>query len=367
MGAPMRTAAAIIFILLGMLMTVSSPFAQQPQPSQQRLSDGELDALLAPIALYPDALLSKILIASTFPDQVRDAAAWQKANPNLTDGALEGALSGRSWNDNIKALAHIPGVLAMMNDQRDWSYALGGVFVSQQDDVMASVQRLRRQAQAAGTLQSTTQQQVVTQGDSIVIQPTQPSMVYVPYYNPTVVYGSWLYPTYPPYYWAAPAGAAFAGGLAWGAGFAISAAIWSNAFDWHNHNVWYGGGWYAHGGWNHGYYNNWQNHNNWHYSNFRNNNFHNNNVNIHNNVNINRDGNRTNNFNNNRGNGGLNGNRGGNGQFSNNNRSNNLNNNRAPANPPNRGNNLAGPQAGHGQGARPNAGRARPNRGRINH
>jgi hypothetical protein len=362
----MRTAATIIFILLGVLGTVSAPLAQQPQAPQQRLSDGELDALLAPIALYPDGLLSKILIATTFPDQVRDAATWQKANPSLTDGALEGALSGRSWNDNIKALAHIPGVLSMMNDQRDWSYALGGAFVAQQDDVMASIQRLRRQAQAAGTLQSTAQQQVVTQGDSIVIQPTQPSVVYVPYYNPTLVYGSWLYPTYPPYYWAAPAGYAFARGLAWGAGFAISAAIWHNAFDWHNHNVWYGGGWYAHGGWNHGYYNNWQNHNNWHYSNFRNNHFGNNNVNIHNNVNVNRNnfnGNRNNNFNGNRGNNG--GNRGGNSQFSNNSRFNNGNSG-ANRNPPARGGNIARPQAGHG---RANANGVRggrgPQRGRI--
>ena len=227
------------------------------------LKAGQIDSLLAPIALYPDALLSKVLIATTFPDQVIDAAHWLKANPNLRDAALDRAIAAKSWDTNVKALAHVPGVLDMMSGQQDWMYQVGGALVRQQQDVMASVQRLRQQAWTHGSLKTTPQQKVVQRGSTIVIEPTVPNTVYVPYYNPTVVYGTWAYPAYRPYYWPSPYGA-FATGLAWGTGIALSTAFWSNAFDWGNHNVWYGGGWYGNGAWNHGYYNSWHN-NYYHY------------------------------------------------------------------------------------------------------
>lgn len=247
----------------------SAPPAQAAVPAQPTsLSNGELDAILAPIALYPDALLSKILIASTFPDQVIDAANWQKANPGLKGDALDRAVSGKNWDQNVKALLQIPGVLDMMGGQQEWMFKLGGAFANQQADVMNAVQRLRHQAQAHGSLVSTQQQRVTEQGDTIIIEPAQPSIVYVPYYNPTIVYGVWLYPAYRPYYWATPYGYGYpvgpvAGGIIWGAAIGISVAVWSNAFNWHTHTVWYGGGWHSGGSWNHGYYNHWHG-NNWH-------------------------------------------------------------------------------------------------------
>ena len=248
---------------------------ESSQPQQQPMSKGELDALMAPIALYPDPLLSKILIAATFPDQVQDAAAWMKANPKLKDAALVNAAAKKNWDSSVKELVPVPGVIAMMDDQRDWMYALGGAFLSQQADVMASVQRLRRQAENKGSLKATSQQRVVRDGDTIAIQSADPQTMYVPYYNPTDVYGTWAYPDYQPYYWPQPygygysPGAALATGLIWGAGVAISAAIWSNAFNWHTHNVWYGGHWYGNGHWNRGHYAGW------HYRNYHNNNWHN--------------------------------------------------------------------------------------------
>jgi Protein of unknown function (DUF3300) len=262
-------AAGFRALLAATPLAVAPAFAAPPvqgaPPAQQipPLKNGQIDSLMAPIALYPDALLSKVLIATTFPDQVIDAAHWLKANPTLKGEALDRAIAAKSWDTNVKALAHVPGVLDMMSGQQDWMYQVGGAFVRQQKDVMASVQRLRKQASAHGSLKSTPQQKVVQRGSTIVIEPTVPNTVYVPYYNPTVVYGAWAYPAYRPYYWPSPYGA-FATGLAWGAGVALSTAFWSNAFDWGHYNVWYGGGWYGNGAWNHGYYNSWHN-NYYHY------------------------------------------------------------------------------------------------------
>ena len=192
----------------------------------------QLDALLAPIALYPDPLLTQMLMASVYPVEIVQAARWLEdpANKNLTGDALAKALESQNWDPSVKSLVAFPQVLQMMNEQLDWTQQLGYAFASQQTDVMASIQRLRRQAQAAGTLGSTPQQTVSAQGETIVIEPVNPQIVYVPSYNPTVVYGSWPYPAYPPVYWPPPpgyaAGTALAAGLAFGAGVAITAGLW---------------------------------------------------------------------------------------------------------------------------------------------
>jgi hypothetical protein len=192
----------------------------------------QLDALLAPIALYPDPLLTQMLMASVYPVEIVQAARWLEdpANTNLTGDALAKALESQNWEPSVKSLVAFPQVLQMMNEQLDWTQQLGYAFATQQADVMASIQRLRRQAQAAGTLASTPQQTVSAQGETIVIEPANPQIVYVPSYNPTVVYGSWPYPTYPPVYWPPPpgyaAGTAITAGLAFGAGVAITAGLW---------------------------------------------------------------------------------------------------------------------------------------------
>jgi hypothetical protein len=201
---------------------------------QQLLSEGELDAIVAPIALYSDALLAQVLMASTYPLEVVQADRWAKANKSLKGDRLDEALAKQDWDASIKALAATPTVLAMMNDDLDWTEKLGDAVLAQQADVMDAIQRLRAKAEANGKLKTTKEQKVTVtkQADNqqtIVIEPTSPETVYVPYYEPAVVYGSWDYPAYPPYYFPpAPGwvvGGAIASGIAWGAGFAIGNAI----------------------------------------------------------------------------------------------------------------------------------------------
>jgi hypothetical protein len=213
-------------------------------PQQQTLSQGELDALVAPIALYPDALLAQVLMASTYPLEIVQADRWAKANKSLKGDKLDEALAKQDWDASIKALVATPTVLAMMNDDLDWTEKLGDAVLAQQADVMDAIQRLRAKAEANGKLKTTKEQKVTVSKEAdkevIVIEPTSPETVYVPYYEPAVVYGTWDYPDYPPYYFApAPGwvvGGAIATGIAWGAGWAIGNAIW-DGFDWHDHNI----------------------------------------------------------------------------------------------------------------------------------
>jgi uncharacterized membrane protein YgcG len=209
----------------------------------QNYSFEQLDALLAPIALYPDQLLTQILMASAYSDQIKEANDWVQdpAHKALTGSALDQALTAEDWDPSVKSLVPFPQVLGMMGDNLDWTQQLGYAMSVQQSDVMASVQRLRQQAQIAGQLQSTPQQTVSTQGSTIIIAPAQPNVVYVPSYNPTVVYGTWPYPSYPPVYYPPPgyvAGSALVAGLAFGAGVAISASLWGWATpNWGHGNV----------------------------------------------------------------------------------------------------------------------------------
>jgi hypothetical protein len=232
--------ALVIGVVLGLAIASVST-----SPSRaQGLGNEQLDQLLAPIALYPDTLLAQVLIASTYPAEVAEAGQWAKQNSNLQGQQLNAQLEQLPWDPSVKALVQTPTVLDQMNEKLDWTQKLGDAFLAQEADVMASVQRLRQLAQDAGQLMSNEQQTVVTEGtgptQTIVIEQPNPQVMYVPSYNPTVVYGGWPYPSYPPYYWPTPAGyypgyypgAALASGLAWGAGFAISAAVWDNAFDW---------------------------------------------------------------------------------------------------------------------------------------
>ncbi len=226
-------------------------FAQAPPPpqqgqQQQGYAPEQLDAILAPIALYPDQLLTQVLMASAYPDQVQAAASWvgNPANAQLRGDQLTAALTPLPWDPSVKSLIPFPQVLTMMTQQPDWLQQLGYAMSVQQPDVMASVQRLRQQAQIAGQLQSSEHQVVRTEGSAIVIQPAQPDVVYVPSYNPVTVYGAWPYPSYPPYYLPPPpgyyAGAALVGGLAFGVGVAIGVGAFGGLWGWARPN--WGGG-----------------------------------------------------------------------------------------------------------------------------
>ena len=239
--------------------------AEQPdqQSEQALLDEGQLDQLVAPIALYSDPLLAQVLIASTYPLEVVQAERWLEKNKDLKGEALDQALAKEDWDHSIKALVEVPDVLALMNQDLDWTSQLGDAVLAQQADVMDAVQRLRALAHDNGKLQSNDQQTVTvtqevnvkqppTESEAlastqpapqqvIIIEPTSPETVYVPYYQPSVVYGSWPYQDYPPYYFEPRpgyiVGGALATGLAWSAGYAIGNAIWGDGFDWDDDNI----------------------------------------------------------------------------------------------------------------------------------
>jgi hypothetical protein len=220
-----------------------SPPGQTDQAAP-RYDDAQLDQLLAPIALYPDQLLGQVLMASTYPLEVVEAARWLQdpGNAALRGDELAAALEQQDWDPSVKSLVPFPTVIQMMNDRLEWMQKLGDAFLAQQAEVMDSAQRLRREAADAGKLQSTPQQVVTTQGSDIAIQPADPNVVYVPVYDPGVVYGGWPYPDYPPYFFPPPPGypygPALAAGIGFGIGFGVVGSFWGwDDFDWDRHRV----------------------------------------------------------------------------------------------------------------------------------
>ena len=238
--------AAIILLPTGAMAQTSAPPAAAP--SAPLLKPAQLDQLVAPIALYPDPLLAQVLMASAYPLDIVEAERWVEANKNLKDDALKAALDKQDWDDSIKSLVATPDVLQMMSTKLDWTQKLGDAVVAQQADVMDAIQRLRTKAQANNKLQSTKEQKVTVQQVNnrqyIAIEPTDPGTMYVPYYDPGVVYGDWPYPDYPPYYWPAPAylgAGVLATGLAFGAGYALGrwsgGGYWGGNVNWNNNNI----------------------------------------------------------------------------------------------------------------------------------
>ena len=214
------------------------------------LTTGEIDSLVSPIALYPDALVAQILGAATFPDQIAVANYWLQQNKNLTGSALMQAVDKQSWDPGVKALTQFPSVLNNMAQNLTWTSQLGEAYHNQQSEVMSAVQTLRKQAQTAGNLKTTSQQTVKTETQGgqqvIVIQPSNPQVVYIPSYNPTMVYGT---PYNPPGY--STADLVTTSLLSFGAGLAVGSMMGGGCcgWGWSSWNCnWYGGGVYYHGG-----------------------------------------------------------------------------------------------------------------------
>lgn len=203
-------------------------------PAPAPLSSSQLDSLVAPIALYPDALLAQVLAATTNPDQIAYADDWLAQNKNLSGGALAQAVDQQSWDPSIKALTQFPSVMDNLAHNLSWTSSLGQAFANQQADVMAAVQAMRAKAQSAGTLQSNSQMTVTQPSPTtIVIQPANPQIVYVPQYNPTIVYGA---PVVVPFYVPAPLPVASVG-IFFGSGIAIGGTFggggWAAGWGWH--------------------------------------------------------------------------------------------------------------------------------------
>ncbi len=226
------------------LAPLRSLHAQSTASTTKPYTSEQLDQMLAPIALYPDALLAQTLMAAGYPLEVVEAARWSAANPNLKGDAAVAAVKDKSWDVSVKSLTAFPQVLKMMNDQLDWTQKIGDAMIAQQKDVAESVQRLRAKAAAAGNLKTTPQQKVTTQpaatggSSTIVIEPASPETIYVPYYNPAWAYGPWPYPAYPPPYYPPPPnyGAALMTGMMFGVGMAAGAAMFGG-WNWNHGNT----------------------------------------------------------------------------------------------------------------------------------
>jgi hypothetical protein len=226
----------------------SAPTDESQTPARAPQSPEQLQQLVAPIALYPDSLVAQILAASTYPEQVVEADRWVQSNPNLKGDDLAQAVDQQNWDPSVKALTAFPSVLANMDKNISWTSSLGDAYYNQGQDVMDVVQAMRQRAEEAGNLKSTPQQEVATQGSTIVIQPADPTVVYVPAYDPWVIYGGPIAP-WPGWY---PVPGIWFGGpyLSFGVGFGVGfyggyGWGWSRwGFDWGHRSILYNHGRY---------------------------------------------------------------------------------------------------------------------------
>src|SRR5262245_29351190 len=222
------------------LLAFTATRPARAQADKKLFSPQELDQILAPVALYSDSLLAQMLMAASYPIEIVEAARWSKANPNLKGDAAVQAVQNQTGDVSVKSLVAFPSALMQLNDHLDWTQKLGDAMIGQQQDVADSIQRLRAKAADAGNLKSGEQQTVTTQGSgadrTIVIEPTNPDVVYVPSYNPSWAYGAWSDPAYPPVYYPPPAGygygTALASGLMWGLAFAGVGAALYGGWNW---------------------------------------------------------------------------------------------------------------------------------------
>jgi hypothetical protein len=242
-----RSVALLLSVSL-VLVTAPGSFAYQtdesaapPPPQTAQQTPEQLQQLVAPIALYPDALVAQILAASTYPAEVVEADRWMQQHSKLQGKKLADEVNKQSWDPSVKALTQFPSVLANMDQNLSWTSSLGDAYVNQAQDVMDAVQAMRGRAEAAGNLKSTSQEKVTNQGQTIVIEPASPDVVYVPQYDPWLVYGAPLgvwpgWYAYPGLYLGVP-GIAFGVGFGIGffAGFGWGWGHWG--FDWHNRAV----------------------------------------------------------------------------------------------------------------------------------
>lgn len=206
---------------------------------QTGFSQAQLDQMMAPVALYPDSLLSQVLMAATYPDQVAQAVKWAKDNPDQKGDDAVTAVQDKGWDASVASLAAFPQVLDIMGEKPDWVRQVGDAFLADTDTVMSTIQGLRAKAKEAGNLETSEQQKVIVEQSIIKIEPADPQVVYVPAYNPTVIYGPWWWPMYPPFYYYPPGYGFAAGvwaGIGFGIGIGITNAIWGG-FNWRRGDI----------------------------------------------------------------------------------------------------------------------------------
>jgi hypothetical protein len=243
----LKRSVAVLLSCSLVLATAPEGFAYQteqsaaPPPPQTQQSPEQLQQLVAPIALYPDALVAQILAAATYPAEVVEADRWMQQHSDLKGKKMADEVNKQSWDPSVKALAQFPSVLANLDKNLSWTSSLGDAYVNQPQDVMDAVQAMRGRAESAGNLKSTPQEKVITQGQTTVIEPVNPDVVYVPQYDPWLVYGAPLgvWPGWYAYPGLYIAGAGIAFGVGFGLGFFRGFGWgWGHwGFDWHNRTV----------------------------------------------------------------------------------------------------------------------------------
>ncbi|WP_337840210.1 DUF3300 domain-containing protein [Rheinheimera sp.] len=222
-------------LLCSPVVLISPALAQQTASAGsivQQFNQGQLDAMLAPIALYPDTVLSHVLIASTYPLEVIKAHRWAQEHPNLTGEDAVNAVEAQDWDPSVKALVAFPELLARMSDDIDWTQRLGDAFLTQEAQVMASIQTLRSKAYESGHLARQEQVKVIREEKTIIIEPASPKVVYVPYYDPLVVYGPWWWRSYDPFCFERPRGYVVSSGFYWGVGIRLAPRFYFSTFHW---------------------------------------------------------------------------------------------------------------------------------------
>jgi hypothetical protein len=235
----MKSAMAVLLVTFGLLAApvfCAAQYQDAPPPDQASaeqtqvqaspMSPDQLQQLVAPIALYPDSLVAQILAASTYPTQIVEAGRWLQANPGLQGQALADAANQQPWDPSVKALVQFPSVLSNMDQNLSWTQSLGDAYYNQPQDVMNAIQVMREKARAAGNLNSTPQQVVTTAGPQIVIQPANPNIVYVPTYDPWLIYGPPI-PVWPGFVF----GPVWVGRPYFGFGLGINIGFWGG-FGW---------------------------------------------------------------------------------------------------------------------------------------
>lgn len=216
--------------------------AEEQIPDVEPFSQAELEQILAPIALYPDTVLSHILIAATYPLEVIQAERWTQKNTDITGSDAVELVENENWDPSVKALVAFPQVLKRLSENLEWTQKLGDAFLQDEEKLLASVQSLRVRAYEAGNLDKMDKVSVVHENDSIVIEPVEREVVYVPYYDTRFVYGPWHWSHYPPVYWNSPHYASHYYGhhvtpFYWGPSVHVSFGFFFSSFHWNNHHV----------------------------------------------------------------------------------------------------------------------------------
>jgi hypothetical protein len=227
----------LFIITLLILFILNSPYSQARDDNSLLPTNGQLAQLLAPIALYPDTLLTHILIASTYPIEIVEAHRWLIKHHQLPSTQIFAQVADKDWDPSVKALLPFPIVLKRLNDELTWTNQLGDVFLADEAQVLSSIQKLRMKAEQAGNLSKMENMAVSNENNNIIIQPLQPEIVYVPYYNSHTIYGNWHWSYYPPIYWAHPKSQVSHRPYYWDSGVHISFNFFFSAFHWQNRHL----------------------------------------------------------------------------------------------------------------------------------